>query len=91
MPDRSQAVLWEMLAGEPARQPGELFEVLRRAVSEDVNVDALSMASPELRDAMRKMLARIPDHRWGTAAVAREALLRVPERTGFPAAATGQT
>jgi serine/threonine-protein kinase len=84
-------LLWEMLAGQPAREPGDLFEVLRRAALEDVDVDALSMASPELREVMRKMLARVPDHRWRTAALAREALLQVPEHTGFPAAAGGQT
>ncbi len=84
-------LLWEMLAGQPAREPGELFEVLRRAALEDVNVDALTMASPELRAVMEKMLARDPEHRWRTAALAREALLAVPERTGFPAAAGGQT
>jgi serine/threonine protein kinase len=84
-------LLWEMLAGQPARQPGELFEVLRRAVAEDLDVDALSMASLELRDVMRQMLARIPDHRWRTAAAAREALGTVPEAAGFRAAHSGQT
>ena len=82
-------LLWEMLAGQPARQPGELFEVLRRAVAEDVNVDALSMASPELRDVMRTMLARRPEHRWQTAGMARTALLKVPEIASFHVAPDG--
>jgi eukaryotic-like serine/threonine-protein kinase len=85
-------LLWEMLAGQPAREPGELFEVLRRAVAEDLNVDALSMASSELRDAIRKMLARDPDHRWRTPALARDALLKVPEFVfSFHVAPGGQT
>jgi eukaryotic-like serine/threonine-protein kinase len=82
-------LLWEMLAGQPARQPGELFEVLRRAVAEDVNVEALSMASPELREVMGTMLARQPEHRWQTAGLARGALLKVPELVSFPVAPDG--
>ncbi|HET9737200.1 MAG TPA: protein kinase [Solirubrobacteraceae bacterium] len=84
-------LLWEMLAGQPAREPGELFEVLRRAVAEDVNVAALSMASPELREVMGTMLARDPEHRWQTAGLARTALLRVPETASFHLAPGGQS
>ena len=83
-------LLWEMLAGAPARPPGELFEVLRRAATEDLDVDALAMASLELRNVMRRMLARVPDHRWPTAAAARDALGTVPEAAGFGAAHSGQ-
>jgi serine/threonine-protein kinase len=84
-------LLWEMLTGQPAREPGELFEVLRRAAAEELNVDALSMATIELRDVMRKMLARQPEHRWRTAGTARTALLGVPEITSFQVAPGGET
>ena len=84
-------LLWEMLAGRPARRPGGLMEVLKQAVGEDIDLDALSMASPELRDAMARMLDREPEHRWPTAAAARDALAAVPEAAGFQAASSGQT
>ncbi len=85
-------LLWEMLVGRPARRPGTLMEVLQQAVMEDVDADALStIVSPELRDAIARMLDREPDRRWETAAAARDALAAVPESTGFQPAPTGQT
>jgi len=85
-------LLWEMLAGRPARRPGTLMEVLQQAVMEDIDLDALSpIVSPELRDAIARMLDRDPDRRWPTAAAARDALATVPESTGFQPAPSGQT
>ena len=84
-------LLWEMLVGRPARRPGGLMEVLKQAVGEDVDLDALSIVSPELRDTMARMLEREPDRRWETAAAARDALAAVPEATGFQPAPSGQT
>jgi serine/threonine-protein kinase len=55
-------LLFEMLSGRPARPGGELFEVLKAATTEDVDVSDLPV-SDELRDAMRLMLARDPDAR----------------------------
>ena len=68
------------------------MEVLQQAVTEDVDLDALSpIVSPELHDAIARMLDRDPDHRWPTAAAARDALALVPESTGFQPAPSGQT
>ncbi len=72
-------LLFEMLAGRPARRQGELYDVLRRAVSEEVDVDALQAVSPALRAALRRMVAREPDARFATPADAREALAATPE------------
>ncbi len=75
-------LLFEMLARRPARPQGQLFEVLRAAMSEDVDVDSLDMASPELRETLRRILAREPGARFATPAQAREALAATPEAVG---------
>ena len=75
-------LLFEMLARRPARPQGQLFEVLRAAMSEDVDVDALDTASPELRETLRRILAREPGARFATPAQAREALAATPEAVG---------
>ncbi len=72
-------LLFEMLAGRPARRQGELYDVLRIAVSEEIDVDALEAVSPALRAALRRMLAREPDARFATPADARDALAATPE------------
>ncbi|HEX6390758.1 MAG TPA: serine/threonine-protein kinase, partial [Solirubrobacteraceae bacterium] len=85
-------LLWEMLVGRPARRPGGLMEVLQQAVTEDIDLEALtSIVSPELHDAIARMLDRDPDRRWPTAGAARDALASVPESTGFQPAPSGQT
>jgi serine/threonine-protein kinase len=50
-------LLFEMLAGRPARRQGELFEVLKAATTEDIDVSDLPV-SDALRDAVRRMLLR---------------------------------
>jgi len=72
-------LLFEMLARRPARPQGQLYDVLRAAMNEDVDVDSLDMASPELCEALRRILAREPGARFTTPAQAREALATTPE------------
>ena len=72
-------LLFEMLARRPARPHGQLYDVLRAAMNEDVDVDSLDMASPELREALRRILAREPGARFTAPAQAREALATTPE------------
>jgi len=77
-------LLFELLAGRPARRHGELYDVLRIAVSEDVDVDSLEAASPEMRAVLRRMLARDPDARYTTCTEALEALRATPEAAARP-------
>ncbi|HEX5780963.1 MAG TPA: protein kinase [Solirubrobacteraceae bacterium] len=56
-------LLFEMLTGRPARRQGELFEVLKAATTEEIDLSDLPV-SQALRDAMRLMLARDPGARW---------------------------
>jgi serine/threonine protein kinase len=74
-------LLFEMLSGRPARRQGELFEVLQAASMEDVDVDALDV-SEDLRDVMRRMLAREVEARFLTPNDARVALDGTPEGGG---------
>ena len=53
---------FEMLAGRPARRQGELFEVLKAASTEEIDVSDLPV-SDGLRAFMRGTLARDPEER----------------------------
>jgi serine/threonine-protein kinase len=72
-------LLFEILAGRPAREPGELHNVLMAAATQQVDVDVLDMASPELRAALARILALDPGSRFPTPGEARLALEATPE------------
>ena len=72
-------LLYEMLSRQPARRQGELFEVLKAAATEDVNVGALPV-SDELVATMRRMLALDPAVR-STPEQAAQSLGQTPEAT----------
>jgi len=71
-------ILYEMLAGRPARDDEHTMTMLRRIVEEDVDVDALP-ASPELRAVVARSVARKPDDRYPDPVAMREAVLATPE------------
>jgi serine/threonine protein kinase len=72
-------LLFEVLAGRPAREPGELHQVLMAAATQQVDVEVLDMASPELRAALGRILALDAGARFATPAEARLALEATPE------------
>jgi serine/threonine protein kinase len=72
------AILVEMISGRPPRGDGDMFEVLARAMKEDIAVDDLSV-SPELKAVLRIALARDPAARYRTPGEMRDALARTPE------------
>jgi eukaryotic-like serine/threonine-protein kinase len=74
-------LLFEMLAGRPARQQGELFEVLKAASTEEVDVSVLPVSNA-LRDTMRAMLERDPETRM-LPEQALHALAQTPEGGGL--------
>jgi serine/threonine-protein kinase len=84
------ALTVEMLTGRPPRGEGDLFEVLNRAVQEDIDVDQLRV-SLELRGALRTALARDPDQRYTTAADMRAALLATPEASAVDGSAVSRS
>jgi serine/threonine protein kinase len=75
-------ILFEMLAGRPARGRGDLPSVLARAAAERIDASGLR-ASDGLRAAVAQALAPDPDERFAHPAAFRDALAATDEaRTG---------
>ena len=82
-------ILYEMLAGRPARNAEDLMAALFQAAEEDVDVSSLQV-SAELRAVLAKALARNPEDRHTSPTELRDALLAVPEASaGDEPAAVG--
>jgi eukaryotic-like serine/threonine-protein kinase len=71
-------IMFEMLAGRPARPDGDLNDALRSALTEDPAVDGLP-GSDDLHSVLRGLLARDPEARPDDPADVRDSLQRTPE------------
>jgi serine/threonine-protein kinase len=72
------AILVEMVSGRAPRGQGDLFQVLKRALNEDIDVEELPV-SDELRAVLRTALERDPERRYPTPAAMNDALSSTPE------------
>ena len=79
-------ILYEMLTGRPAQgdETDNPIETLRRIVEQDVDVDDVD-ASQELRQVIRRALARKPDERFADPHEMRLALAQTPEARALAA------
>jgi serine/threonine protein kinase len=71
-------LLFEMLAGRPAREGDEPMRIIFNAVTEDVDLTGLEV-SPELHDVLARALSREPDGRYSSPREMRAALDSAPE------------
>jgi serine/threonine protein kinase len=73
-------VLYEMIAGRPARPASDIAAALEQAKREELDLDDLPI-SPELRAVLRHALAPEADSRFHNPSAMAEALAAVPEAT----------
>jgi serine/threonine protein kinase len=71
-------ILFEMIAGRPAREGESIESLMTKAVDEQIELDALPV-SPQLAEAMAGALTRDPDRRLPDPATMLEALMATPE------------
>jgi serine/threonine-protein kinase len=79
-------IVYEMIAGRPAREGESITSVVRAAFAEVVDVAVLPVSEP-FRAALARALSRDPDERFASPSAMLEALRATPEGGGLGAAA----